>query len=227
MSEPRDERVEEELPDLTDDQKKQMKRAKRGCMLALTPLWVVLMLALVIGGIFLIGEFESDPEVINARVSELTEITIPEGFYAFRRNAFLGTEVISYYNAEHLREDGRSSSVISIQIERGWDDETAARLEADTLEDLEVRLVNRELTVTDKQPIAFQQDGRTQYIHVFTGRQLMDEEVLPAHTCFRYVDGPEGPFRAQTFGLDESFPAETQIEVLKSIRPRPAPTSPQ
>ena len=224
MGETRDEQHgENEVPELTDAQQQQMKRAKRGCLLAFTPLWVVLMLGAVIGGIFLISEIDREPEVINARVSELMEISVPEGFYPFSRNAFLGTEAISYYHADHLREDGRTTSVISVQVERDWQEMTAAQLEAETLDQLETRLVSRELTVTDKVPVPFEQDGRTQYIYRFSGRQLLGEEVLPAHACFRYFDGPEGAFRVQTMGLDESFPAEAQIEVLKSIRPRPRP----
>jgi len=212
--------IAEDRP-LTEEEKAKLKRAKRGCLVAFLPLWIGLVLAVGLGIMFLLGDVERDPVVIEAHVAAILEMDVPEGFYPFSSNAFLGTRAISYYHRDHLREDGRTTSVISITHERAWRNMTAAELEAEVLEKLEERLANREMTIQDKKPIPVDRDGERFVIYQFTGRQLMDAEMLMATTCFRFLDGPNGAFQVQTMGLDDSFPVEQQVAVLSSIRARP------
>ncbi|MDJ0837903.1 MAG: hypothetical protein QNK37_15420 [Acidobacteriota bacterium] len=203
---------------LTDEQR--IKRAKRGCFIALMPLWVVLSLALILGGFFLAGKVERDAAVIEAHVSDILDMNLPEGFYAFSKNSFMGTEAISFYHKDHLREDGRTTSLISIQRERSWGDLSVEALTQKVLPVLQSRLARREFEVEEKVTEKVKVDGETLTIYRFSGRQLMDEEVLKATTCFRFVMGPRGPVQLQTMGLNTTFPAEDQVKLLAGIKPK-------
>ena len=143
---------------------------------------------------------------------------LPEGFYPFSMNSFLGTKAISFYHRDHIREDGRTTSVVSIQREWGWRDMTLKELEARVFKDIELRLEKREFKITKLIPVKMDQGSETFYVYHYSGRQLIDEEAFPAHTCFRFMMGPDGPFQVQSMGLEDSFPAKEQLATLGSLR---------
>lgn len=218
MSSQEQEPLETKQGDDVMSPEQQLKRFKRGCLISLMPVWFFLVLGLILLVVFLVSEVERDPRAIEAHVAEFVDIQIPEGFYPFSHNNFMGTEAISYYHRKHVRGDGRTTSVISIQMDRKWRKYTVEELEHRILSQLEARLTSREFQIEEVNPHKIEKDGESFFIFLFRGRQLMDEEILKAVSCFRFMEGPNGPFQVQTMGLLESFPPEEQIAVLSSMK---------
>jgi len=205
------------------------RQRKRGCIVKVLIAWFTMGTALVMLMIYTRGHVERDPERIRAFADTLVTMDLPQGFYPYSMTHFEnswfffpGLSVISYWDAAHVREDGRPTSVISLFSDQKWQKQNAAAVEADMANDLTARLERVEFHSEDHSREQVTVNGETFTIFRFTGTQALDADLVKATSCFRFLQGPRGPIQVQTLGLEENFPAERQIATLATFKARPA-----
>ncbi|CAM2006114.1 hypothetical protein [Acanthopleuribacter pedis] len=192
-------------------------RDRRGCFLRLLGGWFGLMFLVIGFMVFIRSRVEDDPAKVRARVEELVHITLPENFAPHRRTAIFGNESIAFWDQSVLREDGRTTSLISMYREPSWDQRSVEELEAEIESEMEKMLARNEFHVRSKAVVPFE-NGR---LFRFVGVAQVEERREEAASCFRIVVTPEGPVRFQTLGIMRDFGLETQLDVLRSVRPKP------
>ena len=193
------------------------KKRKRGCLLKIIGLWIAIWAIAITTILTVKGKAKTDPSEVQARVDQLMEIQVPEGFVPYRVNQVLGVEAIAFWDQSHA-VDGRATAVIAIQRENGWRDWSVDELRGKTIDTLEVELDKREFRTRSSQTETRMVDGSEVFVHWFSGIQKMDSGLKEATCCYRFIESPEGPLRIQTIGLDSAFPAEQQIALLASIK---------
>ncbi len=204
--------------DNADDFLAKQQASRRGCFLQLIGGWFGLMFLIIGIMVFVRSRVEEDPAKVRARVEELVQVRLPENFQPHRRSAVFGNESIAFWDQSALREDGRTTNLISLYRESGWQDRTLAELETEIEETMEKSLARNEFHVRSKAVVPFE-NGR---IFRFVGVAQVEERREEAASCFRVMMTPEGPVRLQSLGLLRDFDLGTQIEALQNFRPHPS-----
>lgn len=201
-----------------DDFLAKQQASRRGCFLQLIGGWFGLMFLIIGIMVFVRSRVEEDPAKVHQRVEELVQVTLPENFQPHRRSAVFGNESIAFWDQSTLREDGRTTNLISLYRESGWRDRSIAELETEIEETMEKSLARNEFHVRSKAVVPFE-NGR---IFRFVGVAQVEERREEAASCFRVMMSPEGPVRLQSLGLLRDFDLGTQIEALQNFRPHPS-----
>ena len=218
MSEETQNRVEDDSGNLSEEEAIALHRAKRrSCIFKLILIWFSIGATIILVMVYTRSRVNRDPATIQQAVDQFLSMELPPAFYPYSMNDFMGVKLYVYYHEEHLREDGRTTSVFAINIDDRWADQSLEEVRQDFVEDLPKRLNRREFRVKDHRVETVERNGQRIEIDVFTGIQLIDQDFVDGVACFRFVMGPEGPVQAHTLGLRRTFPAEDQIALLASM----------
>lgn len=201
------------------------RKRRVSCLIRLLICWFSLMGIIIIGMIFIRSNVVREQAPIDAYVAKIFTMELPPGFNAYSMSTFFKTTTISYWDQNHLREDGRTTSLIAMYSEKRWADKTIEEIEALALPKLEHRLERNSFHTDKYDVVTFEQHGKTVKIHRHRGQTRMDEKLVAGTTCFRYVMTPDGPMQIQTMGFESDFPEETQLKFLKSLAPVLAPAN--
>ena len=99
-----------------------LRARRRSCLVSLNIFWLAIGLGVVVV-VFIVkglGLAERDSEKIAAHVASFMDMKLPDGFYAFAHNQFMGTEVISFYDGSSLREAALSLGHLSPEQFDEW-----------------------------------------------------------------------------------------------------------
>lgn len=210
----------------TNQDSYEFRRKNRiSCLIKILISWFSLLAVIIIGMVFIRSNVERNPEAIDAYVSDLFELEIPSSFKAYSMSSFFRAVTISYWDQNHLNEEGRTSSIIAMYSEKRWNELDLEDLKAQALPKLKARLERNSFHTDVYDVITEQQGNQTIEIHRFRGQTRMDETLVPGTTCFRYVMTHEGPFQIQTMGFDSDFPEAAQVAFLRSLVPKTKPNT--
>jgi len=192
-----------------------LRRARRrGCIVKLAILWFSIMAAVILVMIFVRSRVHRDAAEIETYLSQRIAFQPPEGFYAYSMSHFAGSRAISYWHERHVREDGRTTSVIGFYTREEWLERDAAEVAAAMLSELEERLDRNEFHANSKETLELDGGGM---IHIFRGMAKIDAEYFEAVSCFRFFKTGDEVWQVQTLGLKESFGEAAQLQTLKAI----------
>lgn len=201
-----------------DDFLAKQQASRRGCMLQLLGGWFGLMFLIIGFMVFIRSRVEQDPVKVQQRSDELVQAYLPENFAPHRRTAVFGNETIAFWDQSVLREDGRTTNLISLYRDSSWRGRGLAELETEIEETMEKSLARNEFHVRSKAVVPIE-NGR---IFRFVGVAQVEERREEAASCFRVMMSPEGPIRLQSLGLLRDFDLAAQIEALQNFRVHPS-----
>lgn len=197
----------------------ELHRAKRrGCIILIIISWLVLGGTIVIGMIFVRSNVNRNAEEIAQFMETRFELNLPDGFEPYSMNHFFGAHVITYWDMNNVREDGRTKNVLGIYREDDWHGKKLSSMEERLVGRLEGLLAKNEFGVESQQKEVIARDGERITIYCFIGKATLDDVVVDAVSCFRFMEDPEGPIQFQTLGPTELFPLEKQMATLAGIR---------
>ncbi len=215
-----------ELVDMESRQAR-IRADRRGCILRLLAIWFTIFLVVVGVMIFVRSRSNRDPEAVAARVDQLIACELPAGFRPYSRNHFLGVELLVFWNDDHAREDGRTTSVLAIYREDDWRGKSVEEVAGSVMEKLENKLDRNEFRVKEREEHHRRVAGQPVLIYVLRGIHKIEDKFENATTCYSFWQGPEGPLQIHSMGLDQSFDAEAQLSFFSTVRPRSAPPGEQ
>ncbi len=192
---------------------------RRGCIIRMILAWMAIG-AVILGGVLYIrSNVSRDSEAIAAHVEGLFEMQLSPRFKAYSKSNFLGTIAIAYWNQDNIREDGRTLDVISFYQKPSWRDRKAAEVELEMLPMLKEQLGRNEFFAKQKRTRVNFNNGKAEPVHGFDGQAQLDDKLVDAASCFRYIDTKDGVYQVQTLGLIASFSIEEQFAFLSSLAP--------
>lgn len=195
------------------------RQRRKSCLLKLLTFWFSLLVVIILGMIFIRSNVERDPAEIEKHVSTLFAMDLPQGYTPYSKSDFFAAHTISYWDQNHLREDGRTTSLIAIYYENRWKDWPVEQLIEASQSKMNERLERNSFHTNEKEILTREVHGETVQIFRFRGVTRMEEKLLEATTCYRYVQTSVGPVQIQTLGLNSDFSEDHQIAFLLSIRP--------
>jgi hypothetical protein len=217
MTEPGPNQEHEE--EMTQEEAIALHRAKRrSCIFKLILIWFSIGAVIILVMIYTRSKVNRDPEQIQSALDQIMTIDLPEAFYPYSMNDFLGVKLFVFNHSGHLREDGRTTSVLAINIDNRWEDQSVAEARAGFVEGLPDQLNKREFRVKEQRVEVVEDNGERIEIDVFTGIQLLGDDYVDGVACFRFLMGPDGPIQVHTLGLKRNFPAKDQAAILASVR---------
>jgi len=197
-----------------------LKRQRRkSCLIKILMFWFSLMAIIIIAMIFIRSRVSRDSAEIDKYVATLFEMSLPEGYKAYSKSDFFAAHSISYWDENHLRDDGRTTSLIAIYYEDKWHDWTLQDLKDKALGTMENRLERNGFHTETRQTLTFEDHGEPFEIYRFDGVTRLEEVLHEATTCYRFVMTVEGPIQIQTIGVNSDFSAESQLVFLRSVHP--------
>lgn len=197
-----------------------LKRQRRkSCLIKILIFWFSLMAIIILAMIFIRSRVSRDSVEIDRYVAGLFEMTLPDGFKSYSKSDFFSAHSISYWDESHLREDGRTTSLIAIYFEDKWRNWDLQTLKDKALATMETRLDRNGFHTESRQTLTFEQGGKTIEIFRFDGLTRLEEVLHDATTCYRFVMTAVGPVQIQTIGVNTDFSADSQITFLRSIHP--------
>lgn len=198
----------------------ELNRARRkSCIIRLLGFWFSLMIVIIIGMVFIRSNVQRDPVAITEHVAGLFSMVLPEGFEPYSKSDFFAAHTISYWDQNHLREDGRTTSLIAIYYENKWHDWSLEKLIEESLGEMEERLERNGFHTNEKETLSFDQNSTNMKVYVYRGVTRMEEKLLDAATSYRFVMTHLGPVRIQAMGLNTDFSEASQVTYLRSITP--------
>lgn len=197
---------------------KNLTAQRFGCLARMMIMGLVSIGLVVALGFWLVKDTERDPELVGARFTDHFSADIPEHFFPYTYSKFFGSYLIVYWSNEHKLDENRTSSVFGLHWRSKWQDQTVAEVEKTALAELEQRLDRNEFRTTNYEALEVETDGQTVTIHRFRGLSRIDETFAEAVTCYRYMQGPDGPVQVMTLGLAETFPEQDQLDLVASVR---------
>lgn len=192
---------------------------RRGCIIRMILAWMGIGAVILCGVLYIRSHVSRDSEAIAAHVEGLFEMQLSPRFRAYSKSDFLGTVAIAYWNQDNIREDGRTLDVISFYQKPSWRKRKAAEVEAEMLPQLKERLGRNEFFVKQKRTRITYNNGKPEPVHAFEGQAQLDDKLVDAVSCFRYIDTKDGVYQVQTLGLVASFSIEEQCMFLASLVP--------
>ena len=198
----------------------QVNRRRRGCILKLLAFWFGLLGLIIWTMYFVRSRADRDPENVLRHAAELVDLQLEEGFYPYSSNYFLGVRLISFWNEQHLSDEGYTTSVIAVYRDDKWRNLSLEEVRNQVLPKLETKLDRVEFRVREQAEERLSNEGETAVIHRFSGIQLLGEEYLEATTCYRFMMSSQGPIQVHTMGLERNFPAARQMAILAAVKPR-------
>lgn len=200
--------------------KAQALARRRSFIFKILIFWFSLMFGIIMLMIFVRSTALNDSDKIVAKIQERVNFQPPARFEPYRGNVFLGVHSVAYWANDDRREDGRSTSVIGFYWEEDWAERSASDLATEMVEKLPKRLNRNEFHADRMIEESVGIQGDTVTLYRFDGTHRLDDKLVPGTACFRYMDTPKGPIQIQTMGLETSFSAADQIQVLAEIRSR-------
>lgn len=195
---------------------------KRGCIFRLLGIWFAIFLLVAGIMVYVRSRSNRDPEAVMDRVDQLVECELPPGFRPYSRNRFMGVELLVFWNDDHAREDGRTTSVLAIYREDDWRGRSVEQVARGVMKNLDNKLDRNEFRVKEREELRWQVEGSPVFVYVLRGIHKIEEKFESATTCYSFWRGPEGPLQIHAMGLDQSFGAEAQLSFLSSVKPKPA-----
>lgn len=209
-------RSDSQVPNSQEQEALELYKAKRrGCIVKIIMGWLVLGGTIVILMIYTRSQVNRNPEEITAALSQLVSYQLPESFYPYSMNSFFGVELFVFWDKENVRDDERTKNIVAVYRDDRWKDLSVTEAATQFYADLDERLAKREFKKQGQEEIHL--EGEKQVILVISGLQLLDDKYIEATTCYRFLAAPGGPLQVHSMGLNEGFPKEKQIEVLKSF----------
>ena len=191
---------------------------QRGCIIKMIVGWLILGAIIITVMIVIRTVVIRDQTQIQEHLDTIVETDFPEGFYPYSMNRFLGIKLISFWHREHVREDGRTTSVVAIYSEKEWQNHTVEEVEEVALENMEKRLERNEFVVLERAKKTVDRDGEQVSVWVFSGNTWINEDRFPATTCYRFMQGPDGPLQIHSIGLNKNFPESMQLQAVSSVK---------
>lgn len=197
-----------------------MRLRRRSCIFRLLIIWFTIMVLVIVGIIFVRSNAIRDPGEVLAKTGEYVRVgQLPQGFYPYSHTSFFGMSLSVFYHEKHIREDGRTTSIVAVNIDSRFEGESIVAARNQLFKKLETRLEKREFKVRNRNSRKVMQNGQEIEIFIFEGTHLMEKDHLPATTCYRFLEGPEGPIYIHTMGLNRSFGVEDQIKAHLAFEP--------
>ncbi len=200
-----------------DPQEEAYRTRRRGCIIRMILAWLGIGAVLITGVLYVRSHVSRDSEAIAAYVDGLVDMQLSSRFKAYSKSDFLGTVAIAYWNQDNIREDGRTLDVISFYQKHSWRKRKAAEVEAEMLPQLKEKLGRNEFFVKQKRTRITYNNGKPDPVHAYEGQAQLDDKLVDAASCFRYIDTKDGVFQVQTLGLVSSFSLEEQCGFLASL----------
>ncbi|QTD52182.1 hypothetical protein [Sulfidibacter corallicola] len=177
------------------------------------------MLVIIAIMVFVRSRAVRDPEQIAERLHGLIRVEMPASFQPYSHTRVFGVESLSFWDMEHVREDGRTTNLFALYRENDWRELTLAELEAEIESDMEKRLARNEFHTRSTAVVELDIEGRIHRVFRFMGVAQVEQDRFEATSCFMILDTPEGLVRVQTLGLNREFDLEKQLALLATIRP--------
>ena len=200
---------------------KKNRNKHRSCIFAIMGLWFGL-LGLIVVVMVLVREkiVHREPEQIQAKAGEFAEFQVPGAFKPYSMTDFFGKTVLSYWDSQHVRSDGRTLAVIALFSDKSWNRQSLPGLEQSFLKEAEERLKENEFLVLASEIVAWDLDGQPFHFQVFSGRQRIGDQLVDATSCYRFFSSAKGNFQMSTLGVETAFNKADQIAFLKSVVPK-------
>jgi len=215
--------MSEETP--TPDEN-QMAQRRRSCFFTIIGLWFAILGVILIVMFLVRGKLVTrEPDQIFEKASQLVQFTLPDRFVPYSMTSLFGKKVMAFWDQNHVREDGRALAVIAVFTDSDWQDSTPDLLESEFKENAKKRLLENDFRVLNERQVQWEKDGVQHHFLLFEGRQQLDDTLEDATSCYRYLDGPDGPVQVYTLGINRAFSLDEQVKFLKSVAEVKVPTS--
>ena len=205
------------MPELSE-QELQRIAYRRGCILKALIAWFSILALIILVMIFVRSRVNRNPEEIAKYVDGLISMELPPGFRPYSKNYFKGVHLVSYWDVERVREDGRTSGVFAIYFEDAWKNRTLEDIEKEVVADLKRKLTRQEFRTHAQTKERVLVDGQEITIHMFSGLTRYEDQYLEAATCYRFLQGSQGIIQVHTMSLLETLSEQDQINFLSTIK---------
>ena len=196
---------------------------KRSCIVRMIMMWLFIGAVVILAIIYFRSKVVRDSVQIQAYLDDNYNMALPEGFFPYSMNNFMGVFLVSFWDKANVREDGRSKNVLSIFSKSDWHGKKLEQVLEDALDSLPKLLAKNEFHTEEKSVETVELDGEQITIYRFKGQANLDDVLVNATTSFRYMLGPQGPVQLQALGPEETFPESVQLTTLasfKALRPQ-------
>ncbi|PIE90554.1 MAG: hypothetical protein CR997_05550 [Acidobacteria bacterium] len=197
-----------------------LRKRKRGCILSIIGAWMGLLVIILLVMLLVREKIVSrDAQKIEATANSYASWMMPSRFKPYSMTNLFGKTVLSYWDTENVREDGRSLAVIALYAETSWDDRDLMEIEKKFKAEAVKQLEKNEFYVQNEQMVEIELDGKKRAFTVYTGQQRIDTKMVDGSSCYFFLKSDQGKFQVYTLGIEDSFPREEQVQFMKSIRP--------
>jgi len=198
------------------------RKRRRGCIFSIMGAWMGLLLLILLGMYLVRDQIVSrEPDVIIKASAKYVEWDVPERFKPYSMTTLFGKTVLAYWDTEHIREDGRSLSVISLFADASWNERSLEDIESEFKKEAAERLNENDFHVLSEEIITWETRGQEYHFTVYSGRQRIGEKLLDGTSCYFFLKTDSNTFQVYTLGIESAFTREDQINFLKTVSPPP------